>query len=137
MMLDNILDSLIEHGRATANDKRPNQSMMGAVVFAKEFATVSLNPGRRTGKTMAVARRVKPTDIVFSYNNASHKEMERRVQFFNSQAVECKSAGATDIDTDREYDTVWVDEATHLKPGQLDAIYEALAGKAKYFVLIG
>jgi hypothetical protein len=136
-MLDNILDSLIDHGRATANANRLNQSMMGAVVFAKEFATVALNPGRLTGKTMAVARRVKPTDIVFSYNNASHKEMERRVQFFNSQAVECKSADATDIDTEREYDTVWVDEATHLKPGQLDAIYEVLAEKAKYFVLIG
>ena len=63
--------------------------------------------------------------------------MQRRAQFFNSQVIECKAASATDIDTEKEYDTVWVDEATYLKPGQLDAIYEALAGKAKYFVLIG
>jgi hypothetical protein len=138
MKLDTILDGLIEYGRTMADEKQSAKKIMGDVIFAKQFATVAVNPGRQTGKTMSIARRAQANDIVFSYNTHAKDEMLRRLQFWNKTFMpECKAAGTSDIDTEREYTTVWIDEASYLKPGQLDAIYEALAGKAKYFVLVG
>ena len=138
MKIDTILDTLIDFGKTMADEKQSARKIMGDVLFVKQFATVAVNPGRQTGKTMAIARRAQANDIVFSYNSHAKDEMQRRLQFWNMTFMpECKAAGTSDINTEREYDTVWIDEATYLKPGQLDEIYEKLASKAKYFVLVG
>lgn len=136
MKIDNIFDQAIEFNRELIAERNSQKAMLGEVTFAKEYATVSLDLGRQVGKTMAIARRAKPTDIVFSYNSACAKEMSRRLMFWNVQHVENRSATSATAD-DQVYDTVWIDEAKHIKPETLNKIYELYAHRAKQFILIG
>ena len=136
MQIDNILDQTIEFGRQLREERIDQKQYLGDVAFAKEYATVSLDLGRQCGKTMAIARRAKPTDIVFSYDGASSKEMQRRLEFWNVQHVESRTAGNAG-GGDTQYDIVWIDTAKHIKPEELNKIYELYAHRANQFVLVG
>jgi hypothetical protein len=138
MKIDNIFEQAIEFNKELIEERASQKAALGEVAFAKEYATVSLGLGRQIGKTMAIARRAKPTDIVFSYNLACSKEMQRRLEFWNIvQHIEARPASNAGGDSETQYETVWIDDASHVKPEELNKIYESYAHRAKQFILIG
>jgi predicted O-methyltransferase YrrM len=62
--------------------------------------------------------------------------MTNRLAFWNVQHVENRPATSAS-DDDQVYDTVWIDEAKHVKPETLNKIYELYAHRATQFILIG
>ena len=136
MQIDNIFEQAIEFNKGLIEERISQKQYIGEVGFAKEYATVRLGLGRQIGKTTAIARRAKSTDIVFSYNLACSKNMTERLAYWGFQHVENRPATSA-TDDDQVYDTVWIDDATHIKPETLNKIYESYAHRAKQFVLVG
>ena len=66
MMIDDIFDNIIELGKQQVDKREEVRTFLSTIAFAKEHATVCLNTGRQSGKSIAIARRVSQNDVVIT-----------------------------------------------------------------------
>lgn len=115
------------------------QSGLSDVDFAISFQTVTYNIGRQTGKTTAMCRLAKATDLIICRH--LHAEIAILSKLRSQRATE-DIPSLLKIDKiqhsrRRPYHTVWVDDASCYNKELISRIYHQYAGDCNQFVLLG
>lgn len=101
-------------------------------VFAREFQTITVDPGRQTGKTLAMSLLAEPNDLIVVRSMTQkdsfirdylHGRFEPQVVTVSEVALKLKS-----------FNRVWIDDAKHVDMGK---IYQTMCGVCKQFILLG
>jgi hypothetical protein len=137
--IDYVIDPLIEYNKENQKTKSHMIVGIGTVAYAKEYQTVKIDLGRQIGKSWYIARTATSEDVIVCRQTHTYKTMEKRVKeinFLNSIEITIPSCiPLSQVETD--YDTVWVDDASHFDKKELEIVYGRFATKCKQFVLIG
>ena len=137
--IDYLIDPIIEFGLEAAEVANRRDQYYHNYDFAREFQTVAIKLPRQCGKSWYIARSCKRSDVIICSNERLIKSMSDRVSLFHMDSM-------PHIITPRNvfvgskvktYHTVWIDDASYVSEEHLRQIYEAYAGWAVQFVLIG
>lgn len=110
------------------------RDMMPPSVYARECQTVQINIGRQTGKTTCLLKLPAAHDVIFAYGYHQTRALDDVAKC----PVFCGFVENTrKLRPKVDVDTVWIDEASYLKPEALSAIYAMYGGIAQQFVLLG
>lgn len=138
LYVSDILGQLMEAN--LVNQKKFNiQDFMTYEGYAQNHKTVSVNFGRRTGKTTAIKNLCGYGDVVFAHSLGWKKELERFLPANQNLSI------LTFDDTQKLSFTlgkknkfrVWIDEASLFNQEEIDAIYAMLASRTTQFILLG
>lgn len=110
------------------------RSSMPAYGYAKCFQVVTVDIGRTSGKTSCLLELTQPNDVVFGYGYYQTQQLDRVLSclVFNGFYEQVRGLRPAP-----QVDTVWIDNASLLKPEALDQIIHLYAGHAEQFVLLG
>ena len=126
-----LIDKAIELNASFCEQRKEFIHEIGVVPFAMEFATVSLNLGRRTGKSEYIKTRALDHDVVVLPN----KKIKERVYGEKKYLFDFLYYRDLKKGVEKEYITIYVEFIEKLNPC---LVYEALAKSYQQtFVFLG
>lgn len=116
------------------------QDYMSPAAYAREFKTIRVNYGRRTGKTTAIKDFVGFGDVVFAHSYLWKRELEKYILpiNYNLSVLTYHDTQRLDFTLGKKNNfRVWIDEATLFGEEQIQAVQEMLASRTTQFILLG
>lgn len=135
---DALFDAILNAHVSFMESKKAYIEMVNfdPVVQLKEYGTVHIGFGRQSGASMYIARTARSKDLVICRNAHDVKTMSDRIMIMNPSGDVPEIIDPVHLDTIREWDSVWIDDASYTNRFVLDGLYKKLAGHCKRFILV-
>lgn len=115
-----IIKAAIDANWARLNENwaRQERVHVGAPAFLNDFATVTLNLGRRAGHTSYIARNAMPDDLIVVDREAEAREIRRMIASRHMPSAKFKIfslAGYPDVFRGLKVRRIWIDNWSHMR----------------------
>ena len=121
------------------NDCMNRPDLITKTQHAREFKTIHINVGRRSGKTTAIESLARPTDLMIVHNYHTMKVLNGRNNFIcpiNTVSGVVLASNGLKGKIIKKYDWVWIDEPSLCDDAvDINEIYKTI--DADLFILLG
>lgn len=134
--LENILESMIALNKDIVAIRSSSEHLFNNESFNKEYATIRLDVGRQTGKTLLICYKAGINDVIICHNTS---QLEHIQQVLESISPIVKQQVYTKNDLCNHYAeeyTVWVDDSSVFTAEELNEVYKKY-DNASRFILLG
>lgn len=138
----NIVDDAVALNIAHQIRHDDNRRYIGAPHWLHDYATVDINVGRQSGKTLYINKRMTPVDLVIVHNTESIRQFEGKDNvvtietMFNYLRRDGMYRGRTNPHA--VYNKIYIDEpAMCLAHGRRDQFYSFAGGVANMIIMLG
>lgn len=141
--LDFVLDPLLDYHLDLITTRGERGAGLGLkTVRPKEWlrssATVRVDPGRQTGKSLYIARTADDKDIIICYDSEHLVTMKKRRKIYRLQGSELRVFSISQaLKFEGVVQDVWIADASYIAKDIMDNLYSAFAGKCRRFICIG
>ena len=133
-----ILDALLELNLQQQRIHNARKMDMSHLDWLLEHGTVTISPGRQTGKTSAIQHRASSKDIVVVMKRDNAIEFNAHKSFNPTVVTEAELLNGSMIWRGRSFDRVWIDNAQFMSGELFLNVFEnAAASSVKQIIMLG